>query len=252
MVRPLWCAVIAVAVVGMILFLADLAWRLVFRVPLDVVNLRYFVDRATSPAALTTFFAIFLIVTFQKELSRLIDRVKKVTGPSGTSLETGALQSEREEEIEDEPVEILPETDWYKTYLEEQLGEKEAEAAQASRNAEYWWQRCTDLETELEESKRKALEFEFRFLNLFLVPRTKVALRILAASPGLSLEHAINELDKLYGVATSNEERGAMFNALTKNDLAAGFNGTPLLFGTERLTVTTKGHGFLAWIGPIG
>jgi hypothetical protein len=96
-----------------------------------------------------------------------------------------------------------------------------------------------NVEQRVQTERQRAQLWEYRFLNLYLVPRTQVVLDWLASQPPMGL-HTYEAW--LMGSVPSPTERLAVLDALLNHHLVE--------MRDNLITVTHKGREYMQWRGP--
>lgn len=100
-----------------------------------------------------------------------------------------------------------------------------------------------DKDNMIEWLAERTVQFEFKYLDLHLVPRTKIALAGLI-NVNKKLVDFMNDVVMDNGVANAPHERNAVLQALQENELVEVKSG--------QVSITDKGRRFLDFIGLTG
>ena len=164
-----------------------------------------------------------LVLVFRRPIADLIERIRKVRGPSGWGLDA---EQPPPPEGGPEPV---------RQFVQDAQKEAALQNLVAAR-------KCEVLAKQVLDRTQAALSWEFMYLFMFLVPKTKAVLRRLAASTPPRTRSWLNAQWPSWGFG-DDQEREAVYSALVSSDLVDR---------GDILTVTPKGRAFLAFMDTYG
>lgn len=170
---------------------------------------------------------LFFFIRFRPSIDYFLRNISSIKFPGGPEI-TAQLPTPPEEEADaDTDVHELPSAQ--RELLDALWEQLESERLQAASDQQAWEQTARQLQW-------AALYWEFMYLSKFLVPRTKLALKMLRDAQPPWTRQAFNHYWSLWRLGDVGE-REAVYSALTTTGLVQDEQSV--------LTVTSKGESFL-------
>lgn len=167
---------------------------------------------------------LLFILLFKEELRKLIGKLAKATLPGGTGFELSGGQAERTEKEKDQNISLRVIPSGSEITLPDDLPVNMREYVEAI------------ISSEQSNSRR----WEYRYLNLYLVPTTQHVLDWLI---NYGKPTTITHLDNVMQPSIELNEREAILDALQSHHI--------IKINNNVVTVTDKGREYVQWRGSV-